>query len=130
MTPAEINVARQLLENAALRSAIRQTAQITFLSTSVALVVEATLAVLEYGLQYHDGAITRREFFEKVIERLVVVGAAAPFVTGIVVGLTFFFPVLIPILSALTIPMAVAYFLLIGRRFYRLGQEWLDRMGA
>ena len=129
MTAAEIQAARQVLNNAALRSAILQTAQIALLGTSVALVVAATFAVLEYGLQYHDGALTRREFFEKVIARLVVTGATAIFVTGIVVGLTFFFPVLIPILSALTIPMAVASFLLMGIRFYRLGQEWLDRMG-
>ena len=129
MTAAEIQTARQVLNEPALRSAIRQTAQITLLGTSVVLVVAATLVVLEYGLQYRDGAITRREFFEKVIARLVVTGATAIFVTGIVVGLTFFFPVLIPILSALTIPMAVASFLLMGIRFYRLGQEWLDRMG-
>ena len=44
-------------------------------------------------------------------------------------GLTFFFPAFIPILGALTIPMAVANFLLMGIRFYRLGREWLDRMG-
>ncbi len=129
MTPAEISVARQSLDNAALRSAIRQTAQITLLGTSVALVVEATFAVLEHGLQYYDGAITRPELFEKVIKRLVVTGAVAAFVPGIVVGLTFFFPVFIPILGALTIPMAVASFLLMGIRFYRLGREWLDRMG-
>ena len=129
MTAAEIQAARQVLNEAALRSAIRQTAHIALLGASVVLVVEATFAVLEYGLQYHDGVITRREFFEKVIARLVITGATAIFVTGIVVGLTFFFPVFIPILSALTIPMAVASFLLIGRRFYRLGQEWLDRMG-
>ena len=129
MTPAEISVARQSLDNAALRSAIRQTAQITLLGTSVALAVEATFAVLEHGLQYYDGAITRPELFEKVIKRLVVTGAVAAFVPGIVVGLTFFFPVFIPILGALTIPMAVASFLLMGIRFYRLGREWLDRMG-
>ena len=129
MTPAEISVARQALENAALRSAIRQTAQITLLGASVALVVEATFAVLEDGLQYYDGEITRPELFERVIKRLVVTGAVVAFVPGIVVGLTFFFPAFIPILGALTIPMAVANFLLMGIRFYRLGREWLDRMG-
>ena len=129
MTAAEIQTARQALNNLAIGSAFRQTAHIALLGASVALVVEATFAVLEYGLQYYDGEITRRELFEKVIKRLVVTGAAAPFVTGIVVGLTFFFPVFIPILGALTIPMAVANFLLIGIRFYQLARQWLERMG-
>ena len=129
MTAAEIQTARQVLNNPAILSAIRQTAHVTLLGASAALVVEATFAVLEHGLEYHEGKITREELFLGVGKRIMITGGIATVVSAFVVGLTFFFPVFIPILGALTIPMAVANFLLIGIRFYQLARQWLERMG-
>ena len=128
MTGVEIQTARQALNSEALRSAIRQTVGLTLVG-AVPAVVETIFAVLEYGLDYQEGRITEKELYISVGKRFMTTAATAVVVSGVIAGLVMVFPVFLPILSALTIPAAAASFLLLGIRFYRLGREWLTRMG-
>ena len=129
MTGVEIQTARQALNSEALRSAIRQTVGLTLVGALVPAVVETIFAVLEYGLDYQEGRITEKELYLSVGKRFMTTASNAVVVSGVIAGLVMVFPVFLPILSALTIPAAAASFLLMGIRFYRLGREWLDRMG-
>ena len=129
MTGVEIQTARQALNSEALRSAIRQTVGLTLVGALVPAVVETIFAVLEYGLDYQEGRITEKELYISVGKRFMTTASTAVVVSGVIAGLVMVFPVFLPILSALTIPAAAASFLLLGIRFYRLGREWLTRMG-
>ena len=130
MTSTEIQTARQALNSEALRSAIRQTVGLTLVGALVPAVVETIFAVLEYGLDYQERKITEKELYLSVGKRFMTTAATAVVVSGVIAGLVMIFPVFLPTLSVLTIPAAAASFLLLGIRFYRLGREWLTRMGV
>ena len=92
MTGVEIQAARQALNNEALRSAIRQTVGLALVGALVPAVVEAVFAVLEYGLDYQEGKITKSELYLNVSRRFMTTAAAAVVVSGVIAGLAMVFP--------------------------------------
>ena len=130
MTSVEIDSARLLLKTEAVHYIVRQAVGLTVAATLVPSVIESVFAALEYGLYYHEGTITTKDFYFAVWKRFATTAAVATVISGSIAGLAMVFPTFLPVLSALAIPAAAASFLLLGIRFYRLAREWLDRMGV
>lgn len=129
MTSEEIGLARQALQTEAVRHAVTQTASVMVAAALAAAVVEGVFALMEEGLRYYDGAISRDELHSRVWKRLRKRVALAVVISGLVAGLAIVFPVFTPILGALAIPMAVVSFVMLGYRFYNLSMEWKQRTG-
>ena len=90
----------------------------------MAAVVEGVFAIMEEGLLYFDGKISKSAFYSRVLKRLGVSVARAVVISGLIVGLVTLCPFLIPVLELLALPLAIASFTLLGVRFYRLSREW------
>ena len=129
MTAEEIARARFALNTAAVRQGLFLTARVVLVGALAALVVEITLTLLEYGLQYHEGKITQADLYSQVGQHLLQSTGIAIVASGLISGLTIVFPPLLPIIGALALPMAFASFALIGYRFYTLNTEWMQRVG-
>ena len=124
MTPAEMDLARQALSLEALRQAVEQAARVAVISGLVAAVVEGVFTIMEEGLLYFDGTISKSEFYSRALKRLGVSVARAVVISGLIVGLVTLCPFLIPVLEVLALPLAVVSFTLLGVRFYHLGKAW------
>ena len=128
MTEAELVAAQQALQMESLRNAVMLTAQVTVTAALVTSVVEGVFAVMEEGLRYYDGEISKAELHSRVLKRIGKRAALAVVVSGVVVGLALVFPAFTPVLSALALPMAVVSFFMLGNRFYTLSTEWMQRV--
>ena len=128
MTRAELDLARSALNSEALRHAVEQAAKVAVASGLVAAVVEGVFATMEEGLNCFDGKITKSEFYARVLKRMGKSVARAIVISGLIVGLVTVFPVLIPVLNLLALPMAIVSFTLLGVRFYRLSKAWYRRV--
>ena len=120
MNAADIYLARQVLNMGALRQAIEQTVRVSAKSAIHSVAIEAVFSILEYGLLYHEGKITRKELHLEVGKRLMKAAPAAVVAPGIIAGLVMVFPVFLPVLSTLALPATAASYLLMGMRFYQL----------
>ena len=129
MSPEEIGLATRALESVDLRYAVTLAARSMVAGGLAVTVVEGVFAVMEHGLQFYDGEISRAELYVEVWKRLAASGLAAVFIVGIVTGLAIVFPALLPILGSMALPLAVANFVFIGHRFYTLATEWVNRVG-
>ena len=129
MSTEEISLATKALESVDLRYAVTLAARSVVAGGLAVTVVEGVFAVMEHGLQYYDGEISRAELYTQVWERLAASGLAAVAIVGIVTGLAILFPAFLPVLGALALPLAVVNFILIGHRFYTLATEWVKRVG-
>ena len=124
MTAAELDFARQALGFEAVRQAVEQAASVAVISGLVAAVVEGVFAIMEEGLLYFDGKISRSAFYSRVLKRLSVSAARAVVISGLIVGLVTLCPFLIPVLEVLALPLAIVSFTQLGVKFYRLGKAW------
>ena len=128
ITPAELQLAREALGMEALRHAVEQAAQVAVTAALVAVVVEGVFAVMEEGLRYFDGEISKSVLYAKVLKRVSVSAVHAVVISGLIVGLVTLCPFLIPVLEVLALPLAVVSFTLLGVRFYGLGKAWWQRV--
>jgi hypothetical protein len=129
MTREEFGLAQQALQTEAFRHAVTQAASVMVTAALVAAVVESVFAVMEEGLRYYDGEISKAELHARVLKRLGKRVALAVVISGLVVGLAFVFSPFTLVLNALALPTAVAGFTLLGVRFYSLSAAWAQRVG-
>ena len=81
---------------------------------------------MEYGLQYHEGKISRARLYELVWKRLSVEAAVAVGIAGIISGLAILFPPLMAVISAFALPLTFASFALVGYQFYAAAKTWKE----
>ena len=129
MSAEEISLATKALDSVDLRYAVTLAARSVVAGGLAVTVAEGVFAVMEYGLQYYDGEISRAELYVQVWEHLITRGSVAVGIAGIITGMAIFFPAFLPILGALALPLAVANFILVGSHFYTLATEWVKRVG-
>ncbi len=129
MTAEDISLATKALNSVDLRYAVTLAARSVVAGGLVATVAEGVFAVMEHGLEYYGGEISRAELYVQVWERLSTGGLTAVAIVGIVMGLAILFPALLSVIGALALPLAVVNFVLIGHRFYSLAREWVRRVG-
>ena len=81
---------------------------------------------MEYGLQYHEGKLTRARLYELVWQQVGKETAIAIAIAGIIAGLAILFPPLMAVLSAIVLPLAFASFAFVGYQFYAASKSWRD----
>ena len=114
---------------AALAGSIRP-----MLTGSMATVVfVGVLTILELGLRYYVGDISRLELAQGVIGTAVAAGAGSFILLGLIMGLALAFPVIVvPILKIVTIPLSVVGVVFLFNQLTDLGVDWwqaLDEQG-
>ena len=124
MSLADIADAKAVLRSDAIRAAVTQTASGLVKGAIMSVVVGGALACLEYGLDYAEGKITKREMVQRVVRAGVMDGGGAFFTTGIIVGISLVFPFMIPILTPVLLVLQGASFALMGARGVKLAKGW------
>lgn len=114
----------------AVKSAGNLTIDMVLLTALGVTVVEGAISIMEEGLRYYDGEVSKAELRARVWKRLGKRVAYAAAIAGLVAGLAIAFPLFAKTLSALAIPLLIASFLVLGIRFFSLSAEWLQRVGA
>ena len=120
MTAAEIRLARHVLNMDALKQAIEQSVRVSAKSTLQSVAIEAVFSILEYGLLYQEGKINRKQLSLEVGTRLAKTAPTAAVVPGTVAVLVMVFPVLLPVLGALALPLTTVSYIGMGLRLYQL----------
>ena len=92
----------------------------------VGAVVSGVFAVMEYGLQYHEGKITRAQLFDLVWKQVSVQTAVGVCIAGVIAGLAILFPPLMAVLSAIVLPLAFVSFAFVGYQFYAASKSWRE----
>ena len=126
MKDFEIEEARKALRTDALVRSIRMTATVAVSGALVGAVTSGVFAVMEYGLQYHEGKITRAELYESVWKQVSVGAAVGVGIAGIISGLAILFPPLMAVVSAFVVPLTFASFALVGYQFYDASKRWRE----
>ena len=124
--------ARRILLIRGVQAAIALAAKPLLTTAMASVVIVGVLSVLELGLRYYQGNITRKELVAGVIKATVTAGAGSFIVTGLIMGLALAFPALLPILQAATVPLAVVGLVFLTNEVIELGDEWwtaLDDQG-
>ena len=113
----------------AVESARNLTVDVILTAALGVTVVEGALSIMEEGLRYYDGEISKAELRARVLKRLGKRVAYSVVIAGLVAGLAIAFPLFAKTLSALAIPLLTASLLMLGIRLYGLSAEWLQRVG-
>ncbi|MCY4522748.1 MAG: hypothetical protein OXC13_18485 [Caldilineaceae bacterium] len=101
-------------------------------ASMVGIVITGVLAILEFGLSYYTGEITRLDLIQGVFSVVLAAGSGSFMMIGLIMGVALAFPVLLPLLEAVTISLAVISFVFLINHLVELGQDWwaaLDEQG-
>lgn len=126
MSPADIADAKAVLRTEAMRATIVQTLSGMVRGAMLAVVVGGVLACLECGLEYAEGKIAWREMMKKILERIIIAGAGALIVTGLIVGISLLFPFLIPIFLPVIVVLQIASLVFLGQQLIPLAKGWWE----
>jgi len=126
MSPADIADAKAVLRTEAIRATIVQTLSGMVRGAMLAVVVGGVLACLECGLEYAEGKIAWREMMEKILERIIIAGAGALIVTGLIVGISLLFPFLIPVFLPVIVVLQIASLVFLGQQLIPLAKGWWE----
>ena len=133
MTQKEIHDAEGALRGAALRVTAVEACKVAAKGALIAAAVEAVFAMLEEGLRYYKGEITKDELMKRVAKQSARAGVSGALVGGALTAIALAFPATIPIIAALAWPLAAAGSLALGSRAYKALAEWrralLPRVG-
>ena len=126
MSPADIADAKAVLRTEAIRATVVQTLSGMVKGAMLAVVVGGVLACLECGLEYAEGKIAWREMVKKIVERIIIAGAGAFIVTGLIVGISLLFPFLIPVFLPVIVVLQIASLVFLGQQLISLAKGWWE----
>ena len=126
MSPADIADAKAVLRTEAIRATVVQTLSGMVKGAMLAVVVGGVLACLECGLEYAEGKIKWGEMVKKIVERIIIAGAGALIVTGLIVGISLLFPFLIPIFLPVIVVLQIASLVFLGQQLIPLAKGWWE----
>jgi hypothetical protein len=120
MTAAELAVAKQVLADAAFKAAVAEIVGAAMKGAIAAAVIELIFSILENSLLCVEGKITQSELVEKVATSTAQAGIAGGVITAILLTLCMIFPPIAALLSATTIPLAIAGIGFMGVRAWEI----------
>jgi hypothetical protein len=120
MTAEELAVAKQVLADAAFKTAVTEIVGITIKGAIVAAVIELVFSILENSLLYVEGKITQSEFVQKVTIATAKAGIAGGVITGILLTICMIFPPIAQLLGIAAIPLAAAGIGFMGIRAWEI----------
>ena len=126
MTPEELEAAELVLQREAFHATLLETATSAMEGALTAAAIAGAVAVLEYGLLYQKGEISEHELYRGIGKAVLVAGISGAAISGLIVAMTMPFPAMIPIVSALLVPLMVIGFSVLGMRLVRVGKGWYE----
>ena len=126
MSRADLADAKAVLRTEAIRATVVQTLSGMVKGAMLAVVVGGALACLECGLEYAEGKIAWREMVKKIVERIIVAGAGALIVTGLILGISLLFPFLIPVFLPVIVVLQIASLVFLGQQLIPLAKGWWE----
>ncbi len=130
MSAADIADAKSLLNHAAITATLGQTVQASLKGGSAGIIVGATLGCLDLGLQHAEGQISREQFVLGIVERSVIAGAGAAFITGLLVALSLMFPAVIPIMLPVVFVLQIVSLAFLAVHAHSLLERWWEFLNA
>lgn len=128
MTSGEILEAQEALRSAALKQMMENALEVTLTAGLTAIAVTAVLSIMENGLRYKKGELDQKGLYARVFKETIKSASVSVAVSGLIIGLVMVFPPLMPILSAISLPLAILGFSMLGYRFYQLSAEWMKEI--
>lgn len=101
MTPSEYRAAQAVLRSNALQVTLQQTAQGALRGGTISAAVLAAVAVLELGLQWQKGEITKETFYLELGKTIGAAGITDAAVSGLVTAMALSFPAIIPVATVI-----------------------------
>ena len=126
MTQAELEAAEQVLQYNAFHATLLETASSALEGALTAAAISGVVAVFEYGLQFQRGEISESELYRAIGKTVQAAGISGAAVSGLVVAMGMAFPATIPVVSALSVPLMVIGFSVLGVRLVRVGKDWYE----
>ncbi len=124
MSPGQILQAKSVLVFEGTASALLSSLQPMLRGGMTGAVLGAVFAVLDYGLQYAEGHITREELYRAVIAATVRTGVGALIIAGLITGMAIAFPSVLPVLVHVSGALAVVGFVYLAVYLKDLGEDW------
>ncbi|MDF0551556.1 hypothetical protein [Kamptonema sp. UHCC 0994] len=120
MTAEELAVAKQVLADAAFKTAVAEIVGVTIKGAIAAAVIELVFSILENSLLCVEGKITQSELVQKVATATATAGIAGGVMTGILLTVCMIFPPIAALLGAAAMPLAVAGIGFMGIRAWEI----------
>lgn len=120
MTAEELAVAKQVLADAAFKTAVTEIVGVAIKGAIAAAVIELVFSILENSLLCVEGKITQSELVQKVATATATAGIAGGVMTGILLTICMIFPPIATLLGAAAMPLAVAGIGFMGIRAWEI----------
>ena len=126
MTAAEIEAASKVLTETAFKAALEDVAKTMLGAALAGGAISCVISVLEFGLEYQRGDITREEMYRRIGNDVAKSAAVSSAVSGIIAVVALAFPALIPLAAPLMMPLAALAICVVGGKVVRLGKGWYE----
>lgn len=126
MTVAEIEAASKVLTETAFVAALEEVALKMLGAALVGGAVSCVISVLESGLEYQRGDITREEMHRRIGNDVAKSAAVSSAVSGVIAAVALAFPAFIPLAAPLMMPLAALAICIVGGKVVRLGKGWYE----
>lgn len=126
MTVTEIEAAAKVLSDTAFAAALEDVASQALDAALAGGAISCVLSVLEFGLEYQRGEITKEEMYRRMGHTVTRSAGIAAAVSGIIATAALAFPALIPLAAPLMMPLAVLAICVVGGKVVRLGKGWYE----
>ena len=126
MTPRELAAAQSALQSKALRVTLHQATQGALRGGVLSAGFLAAVAVMELGLQWQKGEITKETFYLELGETIGAAGVTGAAISGLVTAMALTFPPLIPVITVISVPLAIVGFSLLTSRLIEAGKGWYE----
>ena len=128
MTSEEIKNAQKVLSNKAFRAGMRKTVSSARGAALKGSGVACAFAILEYGLEYHKGEITRKEMYKRITSDVSKSALSGVAIAGVMTVIVMTSPGLIPVAAILMKPLAVLGYCTVSVKAIKLGKGWFDEL--
>ena len=126
MTTQEIRAAQSVLQTHAFHATLLESAKNAMKGAVTAAAIIAVVVVLEYGLQYQKGEITEDEMYLSIGKAIIMAGISGAAVSALITAMALTFPAIMPVLTAISVPLMVIGFSVMGAKLVTLGKGWYE----
>ena len=126
MTAAEIEAASKVLTETAFKAALEDVAKTMLGAALAGGAISCVISVLEFGLDYQRGDITREEMYRRIGNDVAKSAGISSAVSGVIAVVALAFPALIPLAAPLMMPLAALAICVVGGKVVHLGKGWYE----
>ncbi len=122
----EVRAARAVLRSEAFLVTLQQTAINAAKGAVVTVAFLGVVAALELGLQWQQGEIDKDQFVVELGKTIGAAGLTGAAISGLVTAMALAFPVLIPVIGYISVPLAVVGFAALTAKVVSVGKGWYN----